>query len=117
MKLFQSIMMISILSVQRSVVSFVPATVVKAITANSSSSSVSSNHQHISVRHLFNQLFGGSNSNSNDGTTTTNMKKYPILGDESIMSKKEHGTSHQPVQQNLRWNCDYDTADRIWYVC
>ena len=29
------------------------------------------------------------------------------------MSKKEHGTSHVPVQTNLRWNCDRSTADRI----
>jgi len=28
------------------------------------------------------------------------------------MSKKEHGTSRTPVQQNLRWNCDRETADR-----
>ena len=36
-----------------------------------------------------------------------------VPGDESIMSKKEHGTSHTPVQEKLRWNCDRDTADRI----
>lgn len=29
------------------------------------------------------------------------------------MSKKEHGTSHVPVQTNLRWKCDRSTADRI----
>ena len=36
-----------------------------------------------------------------------------VMGDESIMSKKAHGTSATPVQKDLRWNCDYDTADRI----
>ena len=36
-----------------------------------------------------------------------------VPGDESIMSKKEHGTSHTPVQKNLRWGCDWSTADRI----
>jgi hypothetical protein len=36
-----------------------------------------------------------------------------VPGDESIMSQKEHGTSHTPVQSNLRWNCDESTADRI----
>lgn len=36
-----------------------------------------------------------------------------VRGDESIMSQKEHGTSHTPVQNNLRWNCDVDLADRI----
>jgi len=29
------------------------------------------------------------------------------------MSPKAHGTSSTPVQKDLRWNCDYDTADRI----
>ena len=29
------------------------------------------------------------------------------------MSKKSHGTSDLPVQKNLRWNCDYEIADRI----
>lgn len=36
-----------------------------------------------------------------------------VPGTEEIMSKKEHGTSHTPVQETLRWNCDRDTADRI----
>mmetsp|Transcript_14486 Transcript_14486/g.20432 ORF Transcript_14486/g.20432 Transcript_14486/m.20432 type:complete len:181 (-) Transcript_14486:170-712(-) len=43
-------------------------------------------------------------------------QSYPppaVMGDESIMSKKEHGTSHVPVMKNLRWGCDWDTADRI----
>jgi len=35
------------------------------------------------------------------------------MGDESIMSQKKHGTSDVPVQKDLRWNCDYETADRI----
>ena len=42
-------------------------------------------------------------------------QKYPepvVMGDESIMSKKAHGTSNVPVQENLRWKCDRDTADR-----
>lgn len=36
-----------------------------------------------------------------------------VAGDESIMSPKEHGTSHVPVQSNLRWQCDRKVADRI----
>jgi peptide methionine sulfoxide reductase MsrB len=43
-------------------------------------------------------------------------KKYPppcVMGEESIMSPKAHGTSEVPVQKNLRWGCDNDTADRI----
>lgn len=36
-----------------------------------------------------------------------------VMGAESIMSKKAHGTSPVPVQQHLRWQCDRDVADRI----
>ena len=36
-----------------------------------------------------------------------------VPGNESIMRQKEHGTSHTPVQEVLRWNCDFDLADRI----
>ena len=36
-----------------------------------------------------------------------------VPGDESIMRPKAHGTSETPVQDNLRWGCDHDTADRI----
>jgi hypothetical protein len=43
-------------------------------------------------------------------------KKYAepcVMGDETLMSPKAHGTSATPVQKDLRWGCDYDTADRI----
>jgi len=36
-----------------------------------------------------------------------------LMGDESIMSPKSHGTSNTPVQANLRWNCDQKVADNI----
>lgn len=36
-----------------------------------------------------------------------------VPGSEDIMRQKEHGTSHTPVQDNLRWNVDWDIADRI----
>ena len=39
--------------------------------------------------------------------------KYPIIAPESIMSEKGHGSSQKPVQKNLRWGCDEETADRI----
>ena len=39
---------------------------------------------------------------------------YPCVpGSEEIMKPKEHGTSHTPVQKNLRWGVDRETADRI----
>eukprot|EP00051_Salpingoeca_urceolata_P017299 m.234685 g.234685 ORF g.234685 m.234685 type:complete len:238 (-) comp18916_c5_seq11:233-946(-) len=39
--------------------------------------------------------------------------KLPVMGSESLMSKKEHGTSKTPVQSNLRYGCDHKLADRI----
>ena len=45
-------------------------------------------------------------------TFSTN-QKYPILGAESIMKAKGHGTCQQPVQHDLRFGCDYSIADRI----
>jgi hypothetical protein len=54
-------------------------------------------------------LFGGVvGSRSNQPCTAP-----CIPGTEDIMTQKEHGTSHTPVQENLRWKCDGDTADRI----
>ena len=41
---------------------------------------------------------------------------YPppcVMGKESLMSKKAHGTSPVPVQENLRWDVDRKVADRI----
>lgn len=40
-------------------------------------------------------------------------QKLPILCDEEVMSQKGHGTSEKPVMKDLKWNCDYDTADRV----
>mmetsp|Transcript_27915 Transcript_27915/g.32190 ORF Transcript_27915/g.32190 Transcript_27915/m.32190 type:complete len:190 (+) Transcript_27915:3-572(+) len=43
-------------------------------------------------------------------------KRFPppaVMGDESIMSIKTHGTSESPVQENLRWGCDRKKADEI----
>lgn len=53
--------------------------------------------------HLFNQLFSTASSDT----------KFPIMAEESVMSQKAHGTSDKPVQKDLRWKCDFDTADRI----
>lgn len=54
--------------------------------------------------HVFDRLF----------STNTN-SQYPVIADESVMSKKAHGTSEKPVQKDLRWKCDFDTADRSMY--
>jgi peptide methionine sulfoxide reductase MsrB len=39
--------------------------------------------------------------------------KLPIMGSETLMSPKQHGTSYAPVQENLRYGCDRMVADRI----
>ena len=39
--------------------------------------------------------------------------ELPIMGSESLMSPKQHGTSNTPVQDNLRYGCDQAMADRI----
>lgn len=54
-----------------------------------------------SQRNLFN-MFGSASTG-----------QYPVYAEEAVMAPKAHGTSEKPVQQNLRWNCDYNTADRI----
>ena len=46
-------------------------------------------------------------------STSLNEQKLPIVADESVMSPKSHGTSEKPVMKDLKWGCDYDTADRI----
>lgn len=38
---------------------------------------------------------------------------YPLTCDASVMEPKAHGTCKRAVQDDLRWGCDFDTADRI----
>ena len=38
---------------------------------------------------------------------------YPVVGPESIMSAKAHGTTEKPVQASLLYGCDVESADRI----
>ena len=40
-------------------------------------------------------------------------EKPCVPGTEEIMKQKAHGTSETPVQENLRFDCDWKTADRI----
>eukprot|EP00814_Leptocylindrus_danicus_P014534 CAMPEP_0116007532 /NCGR_PEP_ID=MMETSP0321-20121206/2351_1 /TAXON_ID=163516 /ORGANISM="Leptocylindrus danicus var. danicus, Strain B650" /LENGTH=183 /DNA_ID=CAMNT_0003476237 /DNA_START=134 /DNA_END=685 /DNA_ORIENTATION=- len=56
---------------------------------------------------IFDSILGGL------GLPRNNYLDPCVMGDESIMSKKAHGTSETPVQSNLRWNCDQKTADNI----
>jgi hypothetical protein len=45
-------------------------------------------------------------------TSSIHDQQFPILGDETLMAPKEHGTSRVPVQSNLRWGCSQELADR-----
>lgn len=38
---------------------------------------------------------------------------YPVIGDDSLMSPKNHGTCTRPVMNELRWNVNYAEADKI----
>uniref|UniRef100_A0A7S2R6D3 Uncharacterized protein n=1 Tax=Eucampia antarctica TaxID=49252 RepID=A0A7S2R6D3_9STRA len=40
-------------------------------------------------------------------------QSLPVMASEDVMSTKAHGTSEKPVMKDLKWNCDYETADRI----
>mmetsp|Transcript_87893 Transcript_87893/g.121975 ORF Transcript_87893/g.121975 Transcript_87893/m.121975 type:complete len:237 (-) Transcript_87893:41-751(-) len=39
--------------------------------------------------------------------------QYPVQGSDDIMAAKSHGSTDRPVQEGLRWNVDWNTADRI----
>lgn len=39
--------------------------------------------------------------------------KLPVMGSETLMSPKQHGTSRTPVQRTLRYGCDRMIADQI----
>ncbi len=39
--------------------------------------------------------------------------KLPVIGEESLMRPKAHGSSETPVQDPLRYGCDHGLADRI----
>lgn len=38
---------------------------------------------------------------------------YPVIGEDSLMSPKNHGTCTRPVMNELRWNVNYAEADKI----
>lgn len=61
---------------------------------------------------------GCTQSSASDGTGVNvplNLTpgSYPKIGPETIMARKAHGTSSTPVQETLRYGCDFKTADRI----
>lgn len=59
------------------------------------------------------QAFHSTTSSPLYATSSGAKQKLPILCDESVMAPKAHGTSEKPVMKNLKWGCDYETADRI----
>jgi len=50
---------------------------------------------------------------STSSGASASASRLPIQCSEEVMSKKAHGTCEKPVQSNLRWGCDFETADRI----
>mmetsp|Transcript_9984 Transcript_9984/g.14692 ORF Transcript_9984/g.14692 Transcript_9984/m.14692 type:complete len:202 (+) Transcript_9984:53-658(+) len=46
-------------------------------------------------------------------TSLSMAEKLPVMAPEEVMSPKAHGTSEASVMKDLRWNCDYETSDRI----
>jgi hypothetical protein len=59
-------------------------------------------------------LLGGRALTGASSSSSATVCESPCVpGSEDIMSAKAHGTSETPVQSNLRWNVDWDTADRI----
>ena len=72
--------------------------------------------------HFLIEFRAGKLGNSAASATTTAGKEkrhdtlhriHPLPCDESVMSPKAHGTCLKPVQKLLRWQVDWDTADRI----
>ncbi len=58
-------------------------------------------------------LLGGSSFVRADGEVLPKTGGYMQFCEEDTMKPKAHGTSMAPVQDNLRWNVDGRTADRI----
>ena len=56
---------------------------------------------------------GGSGMPASAETELPKTGGYVQFCGEDTMSQKAHGTSEKPVQKNLRWQVDRDTADRI----
>jgi len=46
-------------------------------------------------------------------TSAMSAQKLPVMAAEEAMSQKKHGTSEKSVMSDLRWKCDFETADRI----
>ncbi|KAG7365162.1 hypothetical protein IV203_038365 [Nitzschia inconspicua] len=54
-----------------------------------------------------------STSRAVSSTSMSSTTKYPIVGPNDIMSKKRHGSSNGPVQEELRWHVSRKKADNI----
>jgi hypothetical protein len=65
------------------------------------------------VSSFFKSRFVASSLSHESSSITIDSSKYPLYCEETIMKPKEHGTCLKPVMKNLRWNCDFDVADRI----
>ena len=56
---------------------------------------------------------GSTRSSSANDTPKSTANSLPVVGDDSIMSKKTHGSAPRPVQWKLRFGVNRAEADRI----
>jgi len=67
----------------------------------------------VSARSTPSAFVAGSRAFQSTSLNAAPDQKLPIICEESVMAPKAHGTSEKPVMKELKWGCDYDTADRI----
>lgn len=54
-----------------------------------------------------------SHLSSMGSSASSGRTSLPVLGEESLMDEKEHGSTRYPVQTSLRWGCDRELANKI----
>lgn len=67
----------------------------------------------VSGRNVPTAFIASTRGNSFHTSSSLQAEKLPIMCEEEVMSQKEHGTSSKAVMKDLKWGCDYETADRI----
>ena len=70
-------------------------------------------YNHALIMFLAGKLGNSAATTTGSKALNRGMTSYPLPCGESVMSPKAHGTCLTPVQKPLRWQVDWDTADRI----
>lgn len=93
---------------------FVAATLGRAsITSTAAAGAETAARRGSRHHHPLNKRYSSSSNSDSAAAATKKQQQVPVMADESVMAPKAHGTSAAPVQRDLRWRCDFDTADRI----